>query len=85
MTNEFLNSNTLKVSYRSGNGEAFLSTIKVWDGQKWIEPSINEEDSTFIENYFNHIIRRNEHDNQVGYGYFVSEKGKITETEYNFE
>lgn len=77
---DFINNNKLKVTYRAGSGERFLSKVFVWNGSEWVQDGDNLD---VVEDYFDHIIRQHEHDNACGYGYFISENGTITKSEYD--
>lgn len=78
----FIANNKIKINYRAGSGERFLSTITVWDGKEWVRNQDGDAHE-IVEDFFDHIIRQHEHDNACGYGYFISENGTITKSEYD--
>jgi hypothetical protein len=72
--------NKIKVNFRSGNGESFVRSIFIWNGNDW-EDAKTKENEELIENYFFAYIRQNHHADGSRYGYLICDKGVVTENE----
>lgn len=78
----FIKQNKLRISYYAGSGEAYIKKLEVFQDNKWIE-NTNQDNKETVEIYFNHTISSNEHNDVCGSGSIHSDYGTITKDEFS--
>lgn len=79
-TPSFIADNKIKVNFRAGNGESFVTNIRVWNGTDWMDAKTSDNEEV-VEDYFYAYIHQNNHADGSKYGYVICDKGKVIENE----